>query len=81
MSDALKRIEERHLPYGDHPGCLEYQQLGDPCDVVKLARALDMIRRYIESSPEEFQKRPGIPQIKREAEHTLEEVASEGGKT
>ncbi len=40
MSDDLKKIEEQHLPYGDHPGCPEYQQLGDPCNVVKLARAL-----------------------------------------
>lgn len=66
---ALKRIEEKHQPYGEHPGCPEYQQLGDPCDVVKLARALDeaadMLRRH------------GWPICAFALKRTLEEVAGE----
>ncbi len=66
---ALKRIEEKHLPYGDHRGCPEHQQLGDPCDMVKLARALDEAAGVL--------RRHGWPMCAFEAERTLEEVASE----
>ena len=45
MPSSLKRIETQHKPYDEHNGCPEYQQYGDPCDVVKLARALDLWRR------------------------------------
>ena len=64
---SLKRIEDRHLPYGDHPGCPEYQQLGEPCDIVKLARALEEFTK--DGSPARHQRlqkeadRVGVPDL------------------
>ncbi len=85
MSDALKKIEEKHLPYGDHPGCPEYQQLGDPCDVVKLARALAEAERQLRilakrllpvvtATNEEIRQ---VIAHADDAERTLEEVAGD----
>jgi hypothetical protein len=58
MADALKRIEEKHTCF-EHPD--------GPCDVVKLARALD--------DAIEALKRHGIYIEAEQAERTLEEVA------
>ena len=47
MPTDLERIEEKHASYlqGDGrrwcQGCRHWSDKGDPCDVVKLARALD----------------------------------------
>ena len=83
MLEALKQIEEKHLPYGDHPGCPEHQQLGDPCDVVKLARALARLAYQDECGCDDHLSsyccatvEPGAcPTC--EAERTLKEVAGE----
>lgn len=69
MSDALKRIEEKHKEGRQWhlPPCTK-----DPCDVVKLARALDRILKtalpIMEEDTEAFA----------EGRRTLEEVAGEG---
>ena len=76
---ALKRIEEKHLPYGDHPGCLEYQQYDGPCDLVKLARALThgskLLRDLYRGSCECGTDKPGAC-VLCEMERTLSWVSS-----
>jgi hypothetical protein len=70
MSRALKRIEERHWPVGGLRycgGCRDAHMRDGPCDVVKLARALD--------DAIEALKRHGIYIEAEQAERTLEGVA------
>ncbi len=80
-TSALKRIKEKHPLYGDHPGCPELQQFGDPCDVVRLARALDETARAIQMIHRG--RHPGEEdacapcKFILEAERTLEEVAGD----
>ena len=68
MSDALKRIEEKHSGYhwcAEVSG-IEWKVRGKPpCDVVKLARALDEALGHIACHPTHRWRR------------TLEEVAGE----
>lgn len=63
MSEELKRIEEEHR-IGSDTYCLGCGQ-DLPCDVVKLARALDLVRPYI---PETFRA---------EVDRALREVGGE----
>ncbi len=70
---ALKKIEEKHS--GTHYPCTD-----DPCDVVKLARALDKVGRrllLIAGVLETKERRTVVTQWSDEAEGTLEEVAGE----
>ena len=77
MSDALKRIEEKHarqktLPPPRHRGVLICVKCGTepyPCDVVKLARALDRARRN-------FVHCHGYEGAALDCERTLEEVVN-----
>lgn len=65
MNDALKRIEDWHLQAAPCSRCPK-----DPCDVVKLARALERARATFASCH-------GYEGMARDAERTLEEVAGE----
>ena len=75
MSEALKRIEEKH---GGYHWCatvsgIEWKALGNPpCDVVKLARALDEIQCQCAGHSDEFSR-----QVWQKAERVLREVAGE----
>lgn len=68
MNDALKRIEEKHsgTVHSDTLTVCDFCHRRHPCDVVKLARALDEIRR--ECMCREHRAL---------AQRTLEEVAGE----
>lgn len=72
MSDPLKRIEEKHKARGTREelryycaGCYD-THAGVPCDVMKLARALDAALQYI-----------GDQQSRVQFERVLEEVADD----
>ena len=74
MTD-LEQIEAKHSAEGDHgDGCFDEDGLPhDPCDVVKLARALDEVLEYIR---EGGHVNRGFNSVQ-DAERTLEEVAGE----
>ena len=63
-SEALKRIEEKHSTGTCR---MTVHKEGQPCDVVKLARALDEAAGVL--------RRHGWPMCAFAAERTLEEVA------
>ena len=71
MSDALKRIEERHKDEVFSDGFVACAECGDkpPCDVVRLARALEKIQLQCSGHADEFSRT--VYQV---AERTLEKV-------
>lgn len=72
MSDVLKRIEERHRPIKE----CRCKCSDGPCDLVKLARALDEEVRRQEVNKE--REKRGLPFLYNpEAERALREVAGE----
>lgn len=90
-TDHLKRIEERHSPATDGQTCrvCDYSpEPPEPCDVVKLARALDsfmeskVLRQRFDHSgfmnATALVERDHYLKLRREAERTLEEVAGVG---
>ena len=85
MSDALKRIEERHA--GQNYCVRQCTVVPEhPCDVVKLARALRDLLAAVTFGPKSdlspdnpgYQARVPVGFVE-DAEHTLEEVAGGGG--
>ncbi len=69
MSDVLKRIEERHKFCG-YGGPCRVEDPDQPCDVVKLARALERARATFASCH-------GYEGAARDCERELEEVAGD----
>lgn len=74
MSDALKRIEEKHhraryKVVSEGRWFCQVCALPEPCDVVKLARALDEAICYLEDED--------YPATVESLKRTLEEVAGE----
>ena len=92
MSEDLKRIEARHKKgrtpkpprHRGVPWCPECEKEGHPCDVVKLARALNDLLTAVTFGPKSTLS-PGNPGYEAKvpigfvdsAENTLHEVAGE----
>jgi hypothetical protein len=72
MSFTLRQIEEKHTTGGLHDLCHRH---GEPCDVVKLARALDAAVRHLREQP--FPTSDALVSLVGESERVLEEVAGE----
>lgn len=76
MTDALKRIEEKHDR--ECHRCFDPEDPG-PCDVVKLARALEILkataRRVYEKYGTDWTEWTDLRDELQNAERTLEEVA------
>lgn len=80
MTDDLKRIEEKHNGYhwcAEVSG-IEWKARGEPpCDVVRLARALDALMKAVTPALQKSYPKMAWDAEWREAERVLREVAGE----
>jgi hypothetical protein len=92
VTDALKRIEEKHWPVGGLRycgGCRDAHMRDGPCDVVKLARVLAQTLEFLDDleasavfdewSIDNEPRAAGAYMLHAEVKRTLEEGAGAAG--